>query len=97
MATKIGKWYITLNNPRELLAHSRMMYDYGYLQEQRIERLNKFLEEKESSLKVDVQYYEKLLRNTEKSSYYYPVYLKTIHKDNACRELIKEISKILNN
>ena len=97
MATKIGKWYITLNNPRELLAHSRMMYDYVFLQEQRIERLRQFLEEKEASLKVDVQYYEKLLRNTEKSSYYYRAYLNMIHKNNACRELIKEILKKLDN
>ena len=51
-----------------------------------------YLKEKENKLQKKVVYYEKQLKGTERSSFYYSSYLKNIHKLNAQRELIKEIS-----
>ena len=54
-----------------------------------------YLKEKENELQKKVVYYEKQLKGTERSSFYYSSYLKNVHKLNAQRELIKEIlSKI---
>lgn len=59
------------------------------------QKLIYYLKEKENKLQKKVVYYEKQLKGTERSSFYYSSYLKNVHKLNAQRELIKEIlSKI---
>lgn len=62
---------------------------------QQLKELIDYLKQKQKELKEYVCIYEEKLRNTKKEDYYYNSYLKTIHKFNAQRELIKEIlSKI---
>ena len=64
--------------------------------QEKINSLKEYLKNKEESLRESVKYYEEQLRNTDKNNFYYESYVKTIQRDNAVREFIKEISDYIN-